>query len=73
MLNYYVQILILIQLILQIVIIDILYIMQFGENLVEEKEKKWRDEYEEEQRWKCEAVRGSTAEEFSNTGTEEDY
>ena len=40
---------------------------------MEEKEKKWRDEYEEEQRWKCEAVRGSTAEEFSNTGTEEDY
>ena len=47
--------------------------MLWGLQMVEEKEKKWRDEYEEEQRWKCEAVRGSTAEEFSNTGTEEDY
>ena len=47
--------------------------MLWGLQMVEEKEKKWRDEYEEEQRWKCEAVRGCTAEEFSNTGTEEDY
>ena len=47
--------------------------MLWGLQMVEEQEKKWRDEYEEEQRWKCEAVRGSTTEEFSNTGTEEDY